>query len=198
MQHLKRTQRRLGEHQPQRWLLAVILSGIIGVAFGHIVKDSVSGSVSVVDGISMVPTFQSGARVYSAPISSPLLRGDIVLLDDAQKEYAIKRIVGMPGETVQLWRGHVFIDGKMLREHYLPKNVLTVPDDWSTTWTFKLNGEQYFVLGDNRFDSVDSRAYGPVNRGQIKSRVPMPRDVLRADFAPYGLPPRGTRMIEAL
>jgi len=151
-----------------------------------------------VEGTSMMPTFKPGARVFSSPIQGPLNRGDIVLLNDAAQEFAIKRIVGMPGETVQLWRGHVFINGRMLREPYLLKNMFTVQDDWSTAWSFKIGQDQYFVLGDNRFDSIDSRAYGPVNRSQIKSRVPQAADTLQADFAPYRLPPRGKRMIEEL
>jgi signal peptidase I len=198
MQQLNRLCQRFRQCQSHRWLVAILLSSLAGIAFGRIVKDSLPDSVAVVEGTSMMPTFKPGARVFSSPIQGPLNRGDIVLLNDAAQEFAIKRIVGMPGETVQLWRGHVFINGRMLREPYLLKNMFTVQDDWSTAWSFKIGQDQYFVLGDNRFDSIDSRAYGPVNRSQIKSRVPQAADTLQADFAPYRLPPRGKRMIEEL
>lgn len=184
--------------QAWRWAGAVLLSGLVGLGAGQILKNKVSGSVSVVDGESMEPTYSCGTRVYTGPITSSLQRGDIVLLDDAHRDYALKRIVGLPGESVVLWRGHVFINGTMLREPYLPKNTFTLADERSNLFNFQLSTNQYFVLGDNRMHSMDSRFYGPISRDRIKSRVPLPQETLRADFAPYHLPSPGHRMIQAL
>ena len=181
-----------------RWLLAVVFAAIVGIVTGHTVIASVSGSVCVVDGSSMQPTFGPGSRVYTAPISGPLLRGDIVLVDDGNKEYALKRIVAMPGEKIQLWRGYVFINRKMLREPYLPKHTYTFPDAISEAPTFKLGDDQYFVMGDNRDYSVDSRRYGPIERDRIKSRVPSYGNSMRACFSAYTLPLDGKRNIKAL
>jgi signal peptidase I len=198
MSKLNRLGHRLWQTQALRWLLAVVLGAIVGVAAGRTVIGSVSGAVSVVDGMSMAPTFQSGARIYTAPISGPLERGDIVLIDDGKTDFALKRIVGLPGDTVHLWRGSVFINRRMLHEPYLPRFTYTSPDEHTETFVFRLKADEYFVLGDNRPCSVDSRNYGPVRRNQIKSRVPFPPHILRPTSAPYTLPADGKRTIRPL
>jgi len=193
---------RFGQHiwrkEPFRWLMTVSFAAFLGIAAGHTVITALSGSVSVVQGMSMAPTYISGERVYTAPISKPLQRGDIVLMDDGRQEYALKRIVGMPGETVHLWRGYVFINRLMLREPYLPKHTYTCPSQDTEISVFKLGPDQYFVLGDNRVGSTDSRTYGPVERSRIKSRVPPPEGFLRPSFAAFTLPDQGKRSIRPL
>src|SRR3954454_23113542 len=105
------------------WVIAAALAAVVGIATGR----TLLGSICLVSGSSMAPTYQSGAWVYTAPISSPLERGDVVIVDDGNHDYAVKRIVGMPGETVHLWRGYVFINRKILLEPYVPKKVYTFP-----------------------------------------------------------------------
>jgi signal peptidase I len=183
---------------PFHWLVAIALAAIVGIVAGHTVIASVSGAVSVVDGASMEPTFASGSRVFTAPITTPLSRGDIVLIDDGNKEYALKRIIAMPGETIKLWRGYVFINRKMLREPYLSKHTYTFPDASEGVSSFKLTKDQYFLMGDNRECSVDSRRYGPLDRDQIKSRAPSFGNSMRACFSAYTLPTEGKRNIKAL
>ena len=180
--------------QPRRWWLAAICGGLVGIATGHTFK----APVSVVDGASMAPTFEPGAHIFCLPIASPLERGDVVLLDDRSEEFALKRIVGMPGETGHIWRGYVCINRVMLREPYLSKFSFTCPDERSGAYSFQLANNQYFVLGDNRLCSRDSRAYGPVNREQIKSRVSLPENAPRAEFARYTLPASGKNAIRRL
>lgn len=137
----------------------------------------------------MAPTLGEGTRVYTAPISGSVNRGDVVVMDDG-KGAAIKRVVGLPGETVYLWRGYVFIDRKILLEPYIPKKVYTLPRLRAAV--FELGPKQYFVLGDNRANSADSRLYGPVERRQIKKRIDLPESgLLRARFGPVRLPPFG-------
>jgi signal peptidase I len=177
--------------------MTVVLAALVGIAAGHTVIGSL-GSISVVDGASMEPTYEPGARVYTGPISSTLQRGDIVLVDDGNKDYALKRIVGMPGEIVQLWRGYLFINHKMLMEPYLPKHTYTFPDEHNDTTSFELAEAEYFVLGDNRLLSSDSRAYGPIERKHIRSRVPLPESEMRAYALPYTLPEEGKRTIRPL
>lgn len=197
MRQIYRVSQRIWQLSPFRWCMAVAIAAITGIVAGHTVI-AVSGSVSVVDGTSMVPTFPPGSRVYSAPISTPLRRGDIVLIDDGNKEYALKRIVALPGETLQLWRGYIFINCKMLKEPYLTKHTYTFADPKTELSKFKLAPEQYFVMGDNREYSVDSRRYGPVDRRQVKSRVPSFGSSVCACFSPYTLPVAGKRNIKAL
>ena len=177
--------------------MAIALAAITGIVAGHTVI-ALSGSVCVVDGSSMVPTFLPGSRVYTAPISTPLKRGDVVLVNDGNKEYALKRIIALPGETIQMWRGYVFIDRKMLKEPYLSKHTFTFADPMIELSRFKLAPNQYFVMGDNRECSVDSRRYGPVDRSQLKGRVPSFGSSVSACFSTYTLPVPGKRNIKAL
>ena len=189
---------RIWQKELFRWPATVLFSAFFGIAAGHTVIASLSGSVSVVEGMSMAPTFTSGQRIYSAPISGPLQRGDIVLIDDRKNDFALKRIVGLPGETVHLWRGYVFINRIMLHEPYLPKHTYTSPSQQNETCVFELGADEYFVLGDNRVISVDSRTYGPVTRNRIKSRLPMSAGSLRPAFAAFTLPQQGKRTIRPL
>jgi signal peptidase I len=184
-------------HEPCRWCFTVVFAAFLGIASGKIVL-GFSGSVSVVDGVSMEPTYAPGARVYTGPIALPLGRGDIVLLDDGNKEYALKRIVGLPGETIHIWRGYVFINRRLLREPYLPRFTFTFPDDHSNRFVFVLGPDEYFVMGDNRTCSVDSRRYGPVERKMIKKRVPQPESASRASLDHFTLPEEGKRTIRSL
>jgi signal peptidase I len=166
-------------------LILAAFAAISGLAVGR----KFLGSVSVVTGCSMSPTFEEGNRVYATPISGSVDRGDVVVMDDGNGDDAIKRIVGLPGETVYLWRGYVFIDRKILLEPYIPKKVYTLPRQ--RVAVFELGPSQYFVLGDNRPSSADSRVYGPVERKQIKKRIQLPQSAARAYFGPVRLPPFG-------
>jgi signal peptidase I len=180
-----------------RWVSSVVLAALVGIVGGRTVIGSL-GSVSVVDGVSMLPTYRPGARVYTAPVSTVLARGDIVLLDDGKPQYALKRIIGLPGETIQFWRGYVFINRRMLIEAYLPKYTFTFPDEKTEAVPLVLGADQYFVMGDNRPISEDSRTYGPVKLDQIKSRVPSEAGSSGAKFAAFTLPNQGKRTIQRL
>lgn len=146
----------------------------------------------------MAPTFESGARVFTTPLNAPLKRGDIVLVDDGRGEFALKRVIGLPGETIKLWRGYVFVNCRMLSEPYLPKYTFTFPCQKPSVTRFSLWPGQYFVLGDNRLYSVDSRSYGPIDETQIRGRVPSPRNMVRPKLAPYTLPSPGKTGIQSV
>jgi signal peptidase I len=195
MLYVRRWGQILRQKEPWRWAITILIAALVGIAAGHTVLGSM-GSISVVDGLSMYPTYQPGARVFTCPISTAICRGDVVLVDDGAKEYALKRIVGMPGDTIQFCRGYVFINRKMLKEPYLPKYTYTFPAEHCKTGIVHLRDDQYFVLGDNRTISQDSRVYGPVERAKIKSRVPAPQGVVQASFAKYTLPSEGKRTIQ--
>ena len=175
-----------------RTLIAAAFAVVLGVGAGRVFI----GAVYVVEGASMEPTYPPGTHLYGAPISTALERGQVVLLDDGKEDYAVKRIIGLPGETVQLWRGRVFINRQMLVEPYLPKHTYTYPmEQMRRGATCILGEDEYFVMGDNRTCSSDSRAYGPVERKQIKRRVPWPDDFVCAYSAPYTLPAYGKALI---
>ncbi len=174
-------------------LAGASLAAFLGVGAGRVFI----GSVYIVDGASMEPTYLPGTHLYGAPISTLIERGDVVLLNDGKEGYAVKRVIGLPNETVQIWRGRVFINRQMLVEPYLSKHTYTYPvEQMRRGATFILGEGEYFVLGDNRICSSDSRGYGPVARKQIKRRVPSPGDFVCAYFAPYTLPAYGKSLIQ--
>ena len=122
-----------------------------------------------------------GAFVFNPP-----QRGDIVVFHIANREGAdlVKRVIGLPGETVELRDGRVFIDGELLPEPYL-----TGFDD-SDEAPLSVPAGHYYVLGDNRGVSYDSRFMGPIPMEQIIGKAwvsywPLDRlDVLDADAPP--------------
>jgi signal peptidase I len=144
------------------------------------------GTVSVVSGVSMSPTFLPGTWVHAAPITDPVARGDVVVIDDGHEDLAVKRVVGLPGETVCLRHGYVFINRRILLEPYIPLRVYTFPRQGQAF--FVLGPDQYFVLGDNRPTSADSRMFGPVERKHLRQRVTIPEDSPRPHIGPFSLP----------
>ena len=123
-------------------------------------------AVYVIRGSSMSPTLRDGDTALVNMMvhgSGQLERGEIVLVEDGFKDYATKRIVGLPGERIDITGGKVHVNGRLLPEIYLSKETFTR----SRCATFHLGAHEYFVLGDNREDSYDSRNYGPVLREAI-------------------------------
>lgn len=146
----------------------------------------------------MYPNYPPGMHLYTTSISAPLDRGNVVLLDDGHEDYAVKRIVGLPGETVQIWRGGVFVNRKLLVEPYLPAHTYTFPFEKERRGaTFILGNDEYFVMGDNRVTSLDSRAYGPVKRKQIKRLAPVPDGFIAAYSGNYTLPEYGKTIMRS-
>ena len=124
-------------------------------------------AVYIIEGSSMSPTLNDGdmalVNMWAARVGW-IERGEIVLVRDGHfHEYATKRVIGLPGERVEIKDDHVFINGRLLLEPYLPKNVVTQ----SNRAPCVLEPDQYFVLGDNRPVSYDSRSYGPVRRSAL-------------------------------
>jgi len=127
-------------------------------------------STVVVQGRSMAPTLHDGDRCllnrFSYLYASPK-RGDLVVLRDRdENDLAVKRIVALPGESVRVSEGRMFVNGRRLVEPYLENGTQTTAPT-GTDQCYSLGSHEYFVLGDNRAESEDSRFYGPVSRDQI-------------------------------
>ena len=177
-----------------RFFFGSVFAAFIGVAASRFFL----GSVVVVEGKSMYPNYPPGTHLYTTSITTPLDRGEVVLLDDGHDDYAVKRIVGLPGEVVQIWRGNVFVNRKLLIEPYLPPHTYTFPAQKERRGaTFALAEDEYFVMGDNRLTSLDSRSYGPVRRKQIKRRTPIPDGFVAAYQGNYTLPEYGKTIMRA-
>ncbi len=112
----------------------------------------------LVSGPSMQPTLYGGELMILNKMAK-IDRFDIVVVN-IEKEDIIKRVIALPGETVSCERGNVYVNGRKLEEEYSKGSVgdckkITLADD------------EYFVLGDNREDSLDSEELGPMKRKQI-------------------------------
>lgn len=116
----------------------------------------------MVTGHSMAPRLPDGTWfVVRQPRKRALTRGRIVTFDAGTP--MVKRIIGCPGDVVELRGRSVFVNGRQLLEPYIiPPN-----EDYGHEQTTLCAGE-YYVLGDNRPNSVDSRFFGPVRRSEIK------------------------------
>lgn len=125
----------------------------------------------VVDGASMQPNFYTDERVIVDRVSmlfSGPSRGDVIVLDSPHDgDLLLKRVIGLPGETVSIENGHVYINGDVLDEDYIT-DFCTYR---SCSGVWELGSDEYFVLGDNRSHSLDSHSFGPVLRDSIRGIV---------------------------
>ena len=132
----------------------------------------------VVEGRSMEPTLYDSESVFSQKITprfGTLKRFDIVVFDPPQRmadeDYYIKRIIGLPGEQIQIVDGMIYIDGNLLDEHY--GKLDKISNAGRACDPILLGEDEYFVLGDNREISKDSRSemVGNVKRASIAGKV---------------------------
>jgi signal peptidase I len=123
----------------------------------------------MVKGPSMLPTYQSTGLnfVYRlAYLSSRPQRGDVVAIRYSGEHIMLmKRVIGLPGETVMFHQGHVFINGSLLEEPYL-KN----PSDWERA-PDALGPHEYFVVGDNRSMPIEDHRFGKAEDYRIVGKV---------------------------
>jgi signal peptidase I len=121
-----------------------------------------------VQGHSMEPNIRESDRLFAINANldtRPLQRGEMVIFPSLHDgKTVVKRVIGLPGETVEIRGGAVYIDGELLPESYI-----TEPMRYTGRW--EIAAGQYFVLGDNRNHSLDSSRYGPVPAESISGVV---------------------------
>jgi signal peptidase I len=157
------------QHWSLSWLVVIAVAVLVSVLLRVFVVQTF-----FVPSASMEPTLQVGDRILVQKIGFSLQRGDIVVFHHPARdtepplnEDLVKRIIGMPGETIWSEGNTVYINGKPLSEPWLPKGTVlntriprqTIPPG------------DYFVMGDNRSDSYDSRDWGPIPGNSIVGRV---------------------------
>ena len=127
-------------------------------------------------GRSMEENFWNGEYLLADKVSyfvGEPKRGDIVIFEQTETADYIKRVIAVPGDTIEIRDGHFYVNGEMLDESdYLESDVYTDPDNFLMEGKVYVIPEgKYFVAGDNRSHSADSRTFGPVGEDQIKGRA---------------------------
>ena len=147
-----------------QWAVIVLLAAGCYFLISHFFLQSVR-----VVGISMVPTLQDSQRYllnrWVLFLRAPHRDDIVVLRDPSDNGYSVKRVVAVAGDSVQIDKGHVYVNGRQIEEPYLTPGTFTFPTNERQTFTCSKN--EFFVLGDNRLRSIDSRVYGPVPRANI-------------------------------
>jgi signal peptidase I len=164
-----RTHSRSGLASTVYWLRDLLLSVIIAVVVILFVYQPVK-----VEGTSMMPALVDQERIFINKFIyrwgiGDVERGDMVVFwypGDQSKSY-IKRVIGLPGDTVEIKSGVVRVNGEALEESYVPQEYR----DQASSSPSYVPPDHYYVLGDHRSSSNDSRNWGPVQRRYIYGKA---------------------------
>ncbi len=125
----------------------------------------------------MTPTLQPGDRIVVVKLGYTIHRGDIIVFRRTPSDTyttdadLVKRVIGLPGETISSRGATVLIDGKPLNEPWLPALSGKCVESAESIPTTKISPDHYFVMGDCRGDSSDSRVWGTVPASYIVGKV---------------------------
>jgi signal peptidase I len=165
--------KRSGTRQTIEWVLLIV--GALAVAL--LIKAFLFQAFYI-PSESMVPTLNKNDRVLVNKLSYKLHdvhRGDIVVFtappgEDSSIKDLVKRVIGLPGDKVAFRDGTVYVNDKPLDEDYLPEGVVTTPI-CGVEPEVTVPPDNYWVMGDNRTASSDSRCFGPIPEGHIVGRA---------------------------
>lgn len=147
-----------------KWIILAIVLIVLFSRFFY--------SPFIVDGVSMEPNLHDKTVALmnrGAFVKFELARQDVVVVaypGDPENKTYVKRTIGLPGETVEIKDSQVYINGKKIAQDYLPGGTLTEPDG-----KWKLASNEYFMMGDNRENSNDSRVFGPIEKRFVRGKV---------------------------
>ncbi len=149
--------------------LKTIIPYIVIILFVVIIRSFIITPIQV-DGMSMYSTLSDNEILILKKFDKDYKRFDIIVFDYDGKKL-IKRIVGLPGETLEYKNNKLYINGKYIKEKFL--------DSYSKTYDFKLENigytkipdNTYFVMGDNRTNSTDSRIIGTISKNKINGKT---------------------------
>ena len=160
------------QHPVLKFVLSILVCLFTALLLALLITTYVAHHTSV-EGSSMEPTIEDGSQLVVEQISYYLHepeRFDVIVFPNNQGANYIKRIIGLPEETIQIKDGYVYINDKQLEEDY-GKEI--IEDSGLAVDKITLKKDEYFVLGDNRNGSIDSRRtdIGAVKREQIKGKA---------------------------
>ena len=175
------------EAASSRWIVELAGVVVVAILVAVVLRTFVVATYSIPSG-SMEPTLQVGDRIVVNKLSYHLHgvdRGNIVVFTTPPNEDCagppvadlVKRVIGLPGESISLKDGSVYIDGRLLPEPFLPPDVRTDTypgpsnNDFALHHAYRIPAGDVFVLGDNRPESCDSRYWGPIRESSIVGKV---------------------------
>lgn len=160
----------------RKWVYILLLSlnMVLGITSDTILSTYFFQSYKISSG-SMLPTYQLGDHFIVEKFGSTaeVNRGEVIVFEfpeDVSKDF-VKRVIGMPGDTFEIKEKSVYINGQLVEEPFVQHTKYTnepIRDDFGP---LSLGPDEYFVMGDNREASYDSRWWGPVKRDAILGRV---------------------------
>jgi signal peptidase I len=170
-----------------RWLREGLIVVVVAVLVAVLLRAFVVQTFYIPSG-SMEPTLQIGDRILVNKLSyhfHGVNRGDIVVFSRPPAENCggpevndlVKRVIGLPGDVLSLSNHEVYVDGKRLDESWLPApeqgNTFAGPSNsnFALGQSYRVPANDYFVMGDNRNDSCDSRYWGPITKSLIVGKV---------------------------
>ncbi len=172
-----------GRARSGRWVIEWLAVLVVALVLAVGVRAYVAQMFFIPSG-SMLPTLQVGDRIIVDKLSYRLHevgRGDVVVfrrppLEQADYSDLVKRVIGLPGDTVSAVGGRVYINGRPLAEPWLPQpNPVTspspLPGGFSLNHPYRVPAGEYYVMGDNRTDSEDSRYFGPIPGSLIVGKM---------------------------
>lgn len=146
------------------WAWTIALAVIITLVFRTFVAEA-----RWVPTESMVPTIQIGDRLMVEKVSKEIERGDIVVFKPTPRSGSkldlVKRVIGLPGDQLEIKDGKVYVNGSPLDEPYLKEEMR------SNFGPFQVPQDSYFMMGDNRNNSYDSRSWGVVPKENLVGKA---------------------------
>ncbi len=149
-------------------VVTLIIGGIV-VAILIVIVFFVLMGISRVDGQSMMPTLSNNEPLFFYRFDRHFNRGDIVAIDMPNGEYYVKRIIAVEGDEVDIKDGNVYLNGELLEEPYIQGT--TAPTSEIVEYPLVVSEGKFFVLGDNRENSRDSRSIGEVSHYAILGKI---------------------------
>ena len=155
------------------YVLCLLISVGSGLMFNMLLSRSYDAYTA--PSASMFPTIKVDDH-FMVEMLSPddeVARGDIVifLFPEDESVHFVKRVIGLPGDTLEIRRQVIYVNGTPLDEPYVQHTSGTIVQKRDTLEPVSLGPDEYFVMGDNREDSYDSRWWGPVKRASILGRA---------------------------
>jgi signal peptidase I len=177
------------EAASSRWIVELVGVVIVAILVAVLLRTFVVATYSIPSG-SMEPTLQVGDRIVVDKLSYHLHgvdRTNIVVFSTPPNENCagppvadlVKRVIGLPGETISLQDGSVYINGRLLPEPFLQPAIRTDTypgpsnNGYALHHPYRIPAGEVFVMGDNRPESCDSRYWGPIRESTIVGKVDM-------------------------